>query len=794
MAAHHQAYLRKMHSFFQVLSTPTADTPGTTLLLHFDDRRYIFGQVAEGTQRTINELGIRFSKLSDIFLTGKVDWSTAGGLIGLVITITDIPRGVPEGTKARKPALAKKLQTEQGEEAAGGGSERLTVHGGRNLQYLLSTARGFIFRRKALIDVNEFEDLTGQDTLDPPETGKSCSSLEGRDGTENDGGSPPQPPSPWQPTWSDGYIKVWVMGIKSQGAEPSSSTGNRNRRRKRTFAEHESDSTSSGSDRTKTSFSGPRPHRDDQARAGVLSEMSNSNWNFGTFEQRHPSTVGPNDQLFTQDEQTGQFKPLGGSPPHGGSTGDTGPSVASPSNANIYARARWPGARADSPPRATTSRQSICYIVKNQGQRGRFLPDRAIALKVKRGPNFRWLANGKSVVAEDGTKVTPEMVMAEPELGKGVAIVDLPEISYVEDLIGRREWHSEEVMEGVSAIIWILGPGVCQHPDLLQFVRRMSHLSHLVSSPDHCSNYLAFESAASAAIKLHRISDAHFPIPVHSNIRPRQATGSWRHAEAPQVAERGMRLQLAPSFSIVRDSVTPVVNTLMSWLITSPLALDLAERGRWLLRSATKGLEVERHQRQSQSNLPSQDAEIVTLGTGSMQPSKYRNVSSILLRVPGYGNYLFDCGENTLGQLRRVFTPKELLDVFRDLKAIWISHLHADHHLGTASVIRAWRDATDDDNNNNSNEARTNVNRRSSAERASVPSAESAAGRRKPLYVMSDNVMLRWIKDYSQVEDIGYDRLRLWAVRGANASNQLGQTMLYEGRVALPRSTSSEKL
>ena len=67
------------------------------------------------------------------------------------------------------------------------------------------------------------------------------------------------------------------------------------------------------------------------------------------------------------------------------------------------------------------------------------------------------------------------------------------------------------------------------------------------------------------------------------------------------------------------------------------------------------------------------DHEVITLGTGSALPSKYRNVSATLLRIPGKGSYLFDCGENTIGQLLRVFGPEKLADVLLDLKLIWIS-------------------------------------------------------------------------------------------------------------------------
>lgn len=48
-----------------------------------------------------------------------------------------------------------------------------------------------------------------------------------------------------------------------------------------------------------------------------------------------------------------------------------------------------------------------------------------------------------------------------------------------------------------------------------------------------------------------------------------------------------------------------------------------------------------------------EDLEIVLLGTGSSQPSKYRNVSSIYINLFSRGSLLLDCGEGTLAQLKR---------------------------------------------------------------------------------------------------------------------------------------------
>lgn len=52
-------------------------------------------------------------------------------------------------------------------------------------------------------------------------------------------------------------------------------------------------------------------------------------------------------------------------------------------------------------------------------------------------------------------------------------------------------------------------------------------------------------------------------------------------------------------------------------------------------------------------NVRRDDLEIVLLGTGSSQPSKYRNVSSIYVNLFSKGGLLLDCGEGTLGQMKR---------------------------------------------------------------------------------------------------------------------------------------------
>lgn len=43
---------------------------------------------------------------------------------------------------------------------------------------------------------------------------------------------------------------------------------------------------------------------------------------------------------------------------------------------------------------------------------------------------------------------------------------------------------------------------------------------------------------------------------------------------------------------------------------------------------------------------------------------------------------LLDCGEGTSAQLKRFYGIEKSNEIFNKLKAVYISHLHADHHIG----------------------------------------------------------------------------------------------------------------
>ncbi|KAL7526675.1 hypothetical protein ACHAXR_002120, partial [Thalassiosira sp. AJA248-18] len=88
--------------------------------------------------------------------------------------------------------------------------------------------------------------------------------------------------------------------------------------------------------------------------------------------------------------------------------------------------------------------------------------------------------------------------------------------------------------------------------------------------------------------------------------------------------------------------------------------------------------------------------ELLFLGTGSAVPCKHRNVTGMYLRMNNGNSMLLDVGEGTMGQLlqswKSTLSPGQIpIDEYHSrlsgIKAVWISHPHADHHLGLLRLL-----------------------------------------------------------------------------------------------------------
>ncbi|KAL1994053.1 hypothetical protein VTN49DRAFT_2722 [Thermomyces lanuginosus] len=715
---------KPMKFYFQILCTPTADTPGTTFILDTTNKRYLFGHAAEGTQRTFAELGTKFSSLQELFITGPTGWHNAGGLLGVILTVADAHISA---TSAQELAMEEKrmrrlrhLSTLPNKEEAEAELARLeaemdkkttptiemNIHGGRNITHLVATARKFIFRKGLPLRTKEYT------SNDRPTGGD-------RDPFE-------------QPSWSDGNIKVWAMPLKPTGG--SATTSGTASPRKRSLDEFE--------ERSESGTVSDQFARDQSLRHAVVSDMFNSSWSLDALVETPLSKVQLPATIFVRNPETKDLERYRGPLPGGN---EPVPDI------NVLVRTPWPGATVNKLPPTRPSTESMCYVVRSHDTRGKFDAKKAKELKVPPGPDYSRLTNGFSVVAEDGKTVTPEMVLGPPRLGRGFAFMDIPTVAYLDDLLSRPEWKSPSVTSGLSVFVWILGPGVGQDPRFREFVTRMSHCKHIVSGTDYCPNYLAMKSAAGSITRLARLNSNNFIIPVHDNVTLPQSgvTSDSSSANSQDLlmggmlepARRGLIINIQPDFSIEEKAVVPLFDPREPLRSGLPVAV---EQRMEVIKHRMKKPAFQDWLKKLQANLPGAEAEIFTLGTGSSTPSKYRNVSATLVHVPGHGYYLLDCGENTIGQLRRCFPPEELREVLRNLRMIWISHMHADHHLGTASVIKAWYQENYPGHRPDYNTIEHDIDK---------------ILREKRLVIMAEPTMIDWLEEYAGVEDYGFSKL-----------------------------------
>ncbi|KAK8050026.1 tRNA processing endoribonuclease [Apiospora phragmitis] len=357
-----RAFGAKMLNWIQIVTTPTADTPGTSLLLHYDDRRYVFGNISEGTQRAMVQRKIALNKTEDIFVTGPVDWHSAGGLLGMVLTLADMIANARESLVAENAERQSKGRSTATDKLL----SRLSIHGGKNLTQFLATARRFIFRKGLPLKPNEIRS-------DPR--------------VLNQGSN--------EPDWLDTNIKVWYVPLEPTDEAPVDAT------RKRSADD------SSTSDPVKVDST----DEDFQATQHVVTQMFNSDWRMDALVETtlHEAQLPAN--LFVRDEN-GHIQMYEGPLP--GRDGDV-------PNIPVLIRLPWPAAMVPALPHTQPARQSMCYIVKNHDRRGKFDPKKAAQFDIQK-QDYSRLTRGESVTAKDGKVVTPAMVLETLFLEKALPL------------------------------------------------------------------------------------------------------------------------------------------------------------------------------------------------------------------------------------------------------------------------------------------------------------------------------------------------------------------------------------
>ncbi|ORX97727.1 Metallo-hydrolase/oxidoreductase [Basidiobolus meristosporus CBS 931.73] len=396
------------------------------------------------------------------------------------------------------------------------------------------------------------------------------------------------------------------------------------------------------------------------------------------------------------------------------------PKVTNPTNERkIYERL----------PRVERSRIALCYICQGPTIQGKFDPKAAAELGVQRGPDFGKLKNGQSVTTSSGVVVKPEQVVGPSRPGTNFIIVDCPSTAYIPSLVNSPEFEQflgSGRSLNIHCAIHLVGDDVLENKQYQKWMKKFgSGCQHIVAHPKYCAQTITFSGSAKAQMKLSHIDSEIFPIPYFSNVAEKQLSS------IPDLPKRCVE---ASSLLVYHTEPTQKLDTSG---VLPPLNPSAKELKPFLNRrqdyvNAVKKLQIDRTQ-------PSkEDVVIATLGTGSSLPSKYRNVSSTAIIIPHVGSILLDAGEGTYGQLYRhlgvnkshnQMINQSVDDFLRSLKFIFVSHLHADHHLGVIRILDKWNELQ--------------------------PSTH-----KQPLYIVAPLRFQTWLHEYSDVQEIGLGSIR----------------------------------
>jgi ribonuclease Z len=354
--------------------------------------------------------------------------------------------------------------------------------------------------------------------------------------------------------------------------------------------------------------------------------------------------------------------------------------------------------------------RAVAFVVHADDIPGKFDPVRSDALGIPAGPLRAALVRGESVVSPaSGATVAPADCISAVVPGRIAVICVVHTIADLNALVASNliavRYHANRTFADRVVVVLHTAPrALFMAPPYVAWRERFSaHVQHRWAHADAgpLCQVPPFVGSTLYQRALHSVAPAVFRVYQGENDAtvaalpdlPAQARAAY---EVNGVAPHLSKFMLAP---LKRVGVDPA----SLWHL-----VDAKRTKQDKFADASTPLQQQRHARVAalleqlrvnplaplllrEPTLRVDNPSITFLGTGSALPSKCRNVTGILLRMSPERCMFLDCGEGSLGQLRRALEPADVESALRTLCCVWISHRHPDHHLGLEDILVARR-------------------------------------------------------------------------------------------------------
>ncbi|KAF9974037.1 Zinc phosphodiesterase ELAC protein 2 [Actinomortierella ambigua] len=758
-----------MKAYLQILSNGTADC-SPSIILHFDSQRYMIN-CGEGTQRLCMESKLRFSKLKTIFFT-RTHWDCAGGVPGMLLTLSDVgvrnikliggenlthlitsTRHFVYRNTMSVEALELISAVDLGGQTGDDQNKKTKVNNTYKDDNLRVTAvhlypEGYTRPTEPMPPPRDSfwnRSRSRSRSRTPPNHQQSRNSSASRQKRSSEDMSP------------GGMAEAAADKADENGEDPATI-------RRLILADmlnlsrFEAIAAASGTTASSVMANSGKQQKKQQQQPGQPKNKRQRNSRDGS----EATIAGGGDVSEMEAIEAAEKAAASSSAYPSTCKGGTGPRIIRRPYQDL--------------PRTRPNPAAISYIFQTPDYPGKFNVEEAVRLGVKKGPLFGQLVNGKSVQSTTGETVHPHQVISGGRPGRVVLVVDCPSVEYLPSLLAAPEFRALQAANDrsndVSSIVHMAGEAVLSDPRYQQWMAAFGEATqHIVAHQDFCGERLIWRSQSISAVRLSKLSPSIFPVPYFEN-RPvadlakiglaAASVAETEKSESSSGQEEASSLlsnRVVPSESMLVYHLEPS-SGLDRTEVIPPLVLrnDADDDERFiggkeymreyvaLAKQAHEAIEAEKEQLAA-LNIPGRDVVVTALGTGSSHPSKYRNVSATLITLEHAAGdkslraererptFLMDVGEGTYGQMYRHFggfrrTAEQVVSVddrIKQLGGIFVSHLHADHHLGIVTVLDRWNKLREPDST---------------------------------LYLVAPMRFNTFLQELSDVQDFGYDHVR----------------------------------
>lgn len=160
---------------------------------------------------------------------------------------------------------------------------------------------------------------------------------------------------------------------------------------------------------------------------------------------------------------------------------------------------------------------ACCYVARTATVRGRFHPERAIALGVPKGPLFGRLTHGATVTLADGTTVAPEQCKDPDVPGRAIIVAACPTTAFIPSLVRHpvlAEMQCGDAARDVAMVVHMAPAAVVQTRAYQRWMAGFAATAqHVVVNKRVSPNEVTFRSQALMQCRFSTISSRLFPLP-----------------------------------------------------------------------------------------------------------------------------------------------------------------------------------------------------------------------------------------------------------------------------------------